>query len=447
MTGTYECPNRLLLPFNALTCFLWPLVNHVARSRATSAACACQLSISSLQYLFISSNSDQILWLTDQGPDFEVAVIKHRITSFLCIIYKAWFYMWPEEDQGTPASTATRIELRKIEIFKMYTMGLGRRWVCDGLIPDVYIGEEWQWELDDVEVMVGESWDLAFAHSIGVIRGGARMMASPPSNLPSNSAPPRSQIKMSESPYNHIFFLAADEEDAMKLFVADYWKSRRLGGQPLEDIRKHLWETWSAKFPIDFLALTGRFSTKEDEADCCRRKLRCIESYLIHLGSLTEGHGLDMLRRAIYILEVEEDNVWSLSADLSPVSSTIEVVPTKSTMTTPEPVITTAPRRSTRLMAIHNSSIPAGDSFSTPPQLTSKNYAGESSVSPTSTLFSPCKTPLRTYAGRKHLRPSPVNQKPSIGAHLQRPVYGSQTTLGYPVVKKKKIASMLPRRH
>ncbi|SJL02919.1 uncharacterized protein ARMOST_06260 [Armillaria ostoyae] len=101
---------------------------------------------------------------------------------------------------------------------------------------------------------------------------------------------------MSESPYNRIFFLAADEEDTMKLFVADYWKSRHLGGQPLEDIRERLWETWSAKFPIDFLALTGHFSTKEDEADCHRQKLRCIESYLIRLGSLTKGHGLDMLR-------------------------------------------------------------------------------------------------------------------------------------------------------
>ncbi len=63
----------------------------------------------------------------------------------------------------------------------------------------------------------------------------------------------------------------------MKPFVADYWKSRRLGGQPLEDMHKCLWNAWSAKFPIDFLALTGRFSTKEDKADCCRWKLRvCI---------------------------------------------------------------------------------------------------------------------------------------------------------------------------
>ncbi len=45
------------------------------------------------------------------------------------------------------------------ELFKIYTMGLGKRWVCDGLITNVYMGEEWQWELDNVEVMVQEMWD------------------------------------------------------------------------------------------------------------------------------------------------------------------------------------------------------------------------------------------------------------------------------------------------
>ncbi len=49
----------------------------------------------------------------DQGPNFEVAVVKHHIESFLHSIYQAWFSIWPEEDQGTPASMATRIELRK----------------------------------------------------------------------------------------------------------------------------------------------------------------------------------------------------------------------------------------------------------------------------------------------------------------------------------------------
>ncbi len=126
-----------------------------------------------------------------------------------------------------------------------------------------------------------------------------------------------------------------------------------------------------------------------------------------------------MLRRAIYILEAVEDNVWSSSADPSPVPSAIEAIPTKSTTTTLEPVIITAPRRSARLMALHNRSIPASDPFSTPPRLTSKNYAGDSSVSPTSTLFSPHKTPLRTYAGRKRLTLLPVKQKSTIGAHLQ----------------------------
>ncbi|KAK0183864.1 hypothetical protein F5146DRAFT_1007286 [Armillaria mellea] len=79
--------------------------------------------------------------------------------------------------------------------------------------------------------------------------------------------------------YDRVFFLAPNEEDAMIPLVPEYWKAHQQGKQALEAIRLHIWETWLAKFPIDFLALTGCYSTKEDDIDCRHRKLRVHSSY------------------------------------------------------------------------------------------------------------------------------------------------------------------------
>ncbi len=75
-----------------------------------------------------------------------------------------------------------------------------------------------------------------------------------------------------------VFFLALDEEDTMMPLVPEYWKAYQQGEQALEAIRPRIWKIWHAKFPIDFIALTGRYSTKEDDSDCRRRKLR-VRSY------------------------------------------------------------------------------------------------------------------------------------------------------------------------
>ncbi|KAK0183897.1 hypothetical protein F5146DRAFT_1007048 [Armillaria mellea] len=108
---------------------------------------------------------------------------------------------------------------------------------------------------------------------------------------------------------NHclVFFLAPNKEDAMIPLVPEYWKARQQGKQALEVIRPCIWETWLAKFPIDFLALTGRYSTKEDDIDCHRRKLRCIERYLLHLGTITAGYSMEAVRNTVIYLELQGD--------------------------------------------------------------------------------------------------------------------------------------------
>ncbi|KAK0184975.1 hypothetical protein F5146DRAFT_1006036 [Armillaria mellea] len=106
--------------------------------------------------------------------------------------------------------------------------------------------------------------------------------------------------------YDRVFFLAPNKEDAMIPLVPEYWKARQEGKQALEAIRPRIWETWLAKFPIDFLALTGCYSTKEDDIDCRRRKLRCIERYL-RLGTITAGYSVEAVRNAVIHLESQGD--------------------------------------------------------------------------------------------------------------------------------------------
>ncbi|PBK70542.1 hypothetical protein ARMSODRAFT_974466 [Armillaria solidipes] len=113
-----------------------------------------------------------------------------------------------------------------------------------------------------------------------------------------------------------VFFLAPDEEDIMMPLVPEYWKARQQGEQALEAIRPRIWETWHAKFPIDFLALTGHYSTKEDDSDCRRRKLRCIKRYLLRLGTITAGYSVEVVRNAVIHLESQGDGF--LPQPLSP---------------------------------------------------------------------------------------------------------------------------------
>ncbi|KAK0475996.1 hypothetical protein EDD18DRAFT_1115662 [Armillaria luteobubalina] len=220
-----------------------------------------------------------------------------------------------------------------------------------------------------------------------------------------------------------MFFLAADEEEAMLPFIAEYWDSRCLGGQVLENMRLQLWAAWLAKFPIDFIALTGQSSTKEDEEDCHHRKLQCIEAYLLRMGSLTDGRGLEMLRSAIAFLEEQEAMLHTSTSE-----SLANVVHE------PTSDIVTPPRCSTRLLALKDGSSPVKDSVvSLPlPVTPKKSTPVESDYSPTSTIFSPPKFPLRTYARCKHFRTKDVTEDLSTAM------------LAYPVVKRKKIDVMRP---
>ncbi|KAK0505582.1 hypothetical protein EDD18DRAFT_1344396 [Armillaria luteobubalina] len=223
---------------------------------------------------------------------------------------------------------------------------------------------------------------------------------------------------MTESPYNRVFFLASDEEEAMLLYVAEYWNSRRLGGQTLENMRSQLWEASLAKFPIDFIALTGRSSTKEDEEDCRHRKLRCIEAYLHRMGSLTDGHGLEMLQSAINFLEEQE--AIHVNAPLPQHSS-----PGPKNQLHPGGRLYFLPT-----IACHSKEVETGGI-----QIFANLYY----------LFSP-KFALRTYARGKRSKTLDVTEDlptPSV-MNLKRPLHGSQAMLAYPVVKRKKIDTMRP---
>ncbi|KAK0492875.1 hypothetical protein EDD18DRAFT_1357252 [Armillaria luteobubalina] len=242
---------------------------------------------------------------------------------------------------------------------------------------------------------------------------------------------------MTESPYNHVFFLASDEEEAMLPYVAEYWNSRCLGGQTLENMHSQLWEAWLAKFPIDFIALMGRSSTKEDEEDCHRRKLRCIEAYLHCMGSLTDGCGLEMLRSAINFLE-EQEAMLCTPTSISLVAAV------------PEPTshIRMPPHHSACLLALKTNSTPVEDCIFSPPLPVTpkKSKPVASEYSPTSTIFSPPKFALRTYARGKRSKTLDVTEDlptPSV-MNLKRPLHGSQAMLAYPVVKRKKIDMMRP---
>ncbi|KAK0474656.1 hypothetical protein EDD18DRAFT_1116442 [Armillaria luteobubalina] len=220
-----------------------------------------------------------------------------------------------------------------------------------------------------------------------------------------------------------MFFLAADKEEAMLPFITEYWDSRRLGGQVLENMCLRLWAAWLAKFPIDFIALMGWSSTKEDEEDCRCRKLRCIEAYLLCMGSLTDGRGLEMLQSAIAFLEEQEAMLHTSTSE-----SLANVVPE------PTSDIVTPPRHSARLLALKDGSSPVKDSVvSLPlPVTPKKSTPVESDYSPTSTIFSPPKFPLHTYARCKRFRTKDVTEDLSMAM------------LAYPVVKRKKIDAMRP---
>ncbi|KAK0480971.1 hypothetical protein EDD18DRAFT_1363575 [Armillaria luteobubalina] len=145
----------------------------------------------------------------------------------------------------------------------------------------------------------------------------------------------------------------------------------------------------------------ARSSTKEDEEDCHRRKLRCIEAYLLRMGSLTDGCGLEMLRSAIAFLEEQEAMLHTSTSE-----SLANIVPE------PTSDIVTLPHRSTHLLALKDGSSPMKDSVvSLPlPVTPKKSTPVESDYSPTSTIFSPPKFPLHTYAQCKCFRTKDVTE-------------------------------------
>ncbi|KAK0475024.1 hypothetical protein EDD18DRAFT_1116209 [Armillaria luteobubalina] len=91
---------------------------------------------------------------------------------------------------------------------------------------------------------------------------------------------------MADGPLQQIFLLAEDKEDAMKIFARDYYLACRKGGRALGAMRRRLWSHWRRKFPLTLIQLCGRHSTKDDEAYCRRKKIKCIESYLNHLSAM-----------------------------------------------------------------------------------------------------------------------------------------------------------------
>ncbi|KAK0234817.1 hypothetical protein EDD85DRAFT_792809 [Armillaria nabsnona] len=215
---------------------------------------------------------------------------------------------------------------------------------------------------------------------------------------------------MSESQaYDRVFFLAPDEEDAMMPLVPEYWKAHQQGEQALEVIRPHIWTTWLAKFPIDFVALTGRYSTKEDDIDCRRRKLRCIKRYLLCLGTITAGYSTEVVRNAVIHLESQGDGFFP--QPLSP-----EITPTPSSSPTiclDSPLI---PCRSPRIRALKKAALTAS----------AQGFSSSASSSPPSTL---CCKQQATLA------------RPDRAAHLKRPLFRTQTLLSYSVKERRKLGN------
>ncbi|SJL07085.1 uncharacterized protein ARMOST_10428 [Armillaria ostoyae] len=210
-----------------------------------------------------------------------------------------------------------------------------------------------------------------------------------------------------------VFFLAPDEEDIMMPLVPEYWKAHQQGEQALEAIHPRIWETWHAKFPIDFLALTGHYSTKEDDSDCRCRKLRCIERYLLRLGTITARYSVEDVRNAVIHLESQGDRF--LLQPLSPEVATVLMPSLSPTVCLDSPLV---PRHSPRILALKKAALTASvQGFSGP----------ATSSSPPSPLCHKQQATLTKF---------------DRTTHLKCPLSGTLTLLSYPVKDRRKIGTM-----
>ncbi|KAK0188507.1 hypothetical protein F5146DRAFT_1002588 [Armillaria mellea] len=207
-----------------------------------------------------------------------------------------------------------------------------------------------------------------------------------------------------------VFSLAPEEEDTMKTFLSEYWDAHQIRGDALDRVRSTLWNAWLAKFPITFIALAGRYSTKEDEEFCRHKKLARIEEYLLHLGTLTEGYGLEIIARATANLAVE-----ALKKPAGEVVSALQLNMPLTILSDPP-----LPRCSPRLLA------------------RTKPVNGEVVVTPAQAETSSKKPPKCTYSARSRSG----QQVFSESCHLALPSKGSQSLISYLLVIQRKMDSM-----
>ncbi|KAK0443018.1 uncharacterized protein EV420DRAFT_1726654 [Desarmillaria tabescens] len=97
-------------------------------------------------------SGEQLLWLADQGPLFESAVLADCTLTFFKCLYLLWFHKWPTVDEAER-------EQRKIEIFTLYIMGLKYRWIDHGLKPRQWTIEQVFEKLDRLEEIITAEYD------------------------------------------------------------------------------------------------------------------------------------------------------------------------------------------------------------------------------------------------------------------------------------------------
>ncbi|PBK64386.1 hypothetical protein ARMSODRAFT_1023250 [Armillaria solidipes] len=106
---------------------------------------------------------EQIRWLDKLGPEFEAAVVKHRVLDFTRALYERWFKQWAERSPEGIACVegSSKVYQRKIEIFTSFIMGLHDRWIRQGLLlPDWSPSDAFD-ALDDLEDMIThEFWKI-----------------------------------------------------------------------------------------------------------------------------------------------------------------------------------------------------------------------------------------------------------------------------------------------
>ncbi|PBL04119.1 hypothetical protein ARMGADRAFT_1022605 [Armillaria gallica] len=221
---------------------------------------------------------------------------------------------------------------------------------------------------------------------------------------------------MSDGPLQQIFFLAEDEEDTMKTLARDYMLAQRKGGRALAAMRRRLWSLWIRKFPILFIQICGCYSTKDDEAYCRRKKLKCIEAYLTRLTMMIDAITLPR-RDVVQVLVAPDTDAPEPPAELHP---SVPALPSPFLSSALFPVTPQNPCHSPRLKECKQpKTLPITPSPSV--MATSKVSPGSSEGS--SSLFSAgsssaTSSPVRTYVDRRR---------------------SMQTVLSYPVVKRRSL--------